>query len=133
MQTPSCIASIARDIEAGHAAVVQIVSTGEALQERRLAEIPADEWGDVSVDITPREYLLDYLAHGFPVQLFEPCTDGEGNLASRPAYDEGGNPIVSREACRRRDEMIEKLPEHRRASCRVRVGQDVEVWVGGGI
>ena len=37
--------------------VVQIVSTGEALQERRLAEIPTDEWDDVSVDITPREYI----------------------------------------------------------------------------
>ena len=109
MQTPSAIRSIARDLEAGHAAVVQIVSTGEALQERRLAEIPADEWGDVSVDITPREYVLDYLAHSFPVQLFEPCTDGEGNLSSRPAYDGGGNPVVSREACRRRDAMIEKL------------------------
>lgn len=57
MQTPSAIASIARDIEAGHAAVVQIVSTGEALQERRLAEIPAEDWSDVSVDITPREYV----------------------------------------------------------------------------
>ncbi|MBE1529745.1 putative RNA methylase [Sphingopyxis sp. OAS728] len=109
MQTPSTIASIETDIEAGHAAVVQIVSTGEALQERRLAEIPAEEWGDVSVDITPREYVLDYLAHGFPVQLFEPCTDSEGNLSSRPAYGEDGNPIVSREACRRRDAMIEKL------------------------
>ena len=109
MQTPSAIASIAADLEAGHAAVVQIVSTGEALQERRLAEIPAEEWGDVSVDITPREYVLDYLAHGFPVQLFEPYTDGDGNLSSRPVHDEDGNPIVSREACRRRDAMIEKL------------------------
>ncbi|SNT15165.1 strawberry notch family protein [Sphingopyxis indica] len=109
MQTPSAIASIARDLEAGHAAVVQIVSTGEALQERRLAEIPADEWNDVSVDITPREYVLDYLASSFPVQLFEPCTDGDGNLSSRPAYDGDGNMIVSREACRRRDAMIEKL------------------------
>ncbi|MGL3821877.1 strawberry notch-like NTP hydrolase domain-containing protein [Sphingopyxis sp. R3-92] len=109
MQTPCAIASIAADLDAGHAAVVQIVSTGEALQERRLAEIPAEEWGDVSVDITPREYVLDYLAHGFPVQLFEPCTDSEGNLSSRPAYDGEGNPIVSREAFRRRNAMIEKL------------------------
>src|SRR3546814_3418710 len=44
MQTPSVIGSIERDIDAGDAAVIQIVSTGEALQERRLAEIPADEW-----------------------------------------------------------------------------------------
>jgi hypothetical protein len=26
--------------------------------ERRLAEIPTEEWGDVQVDITPREYVL---------------------------------------------------------------------------
>ena len=57
MQTPATIASIGKDLEAGHAAVVQIVSTGEALQERRLAEIPTEDWGDVSVDITPREYI----------------------------------------------------------------------------
>ncbi len=57
MQTPSVVASIERDLAAGHAAVIQIVSTGEALQERRLAEIPTDEWDDVSVDITPREYV----------------------------------------------------------------------------
>jgi hypothetical protein len=57
MATPSVIASIERDLEAGHAAVVQIVSTGEASQERRLAEVSADEWDDVSIDITPREYV----------------------------------------------------------------------------
>lgn len=109
MQTPSTIASIGRDLEAGHAAVVQIVSTGEALQERRLAEIPTEDWADVSVDITPREYVLDYLAHSFPVQLYEPCTDSEGNLSSRPVFDGEGNPIVNREAARHRDAMIEKL------------------------
>ncbi len=63
MKTPSLIRSIERDLDAGHAAVIQIVSTGEALMERRLAEIPTEEWGDIQVDITPREYVLDYLAH----------------------------------------------------------------------
>lgn len=109
MQTPSVIASIERDLETGHAAVVQIVSTGEALQERRLAEIPADEWNDVSVDITPRDGVLSYLQQSFPVQLYEPFTDGDGNLSSRPVYDEDGNPVVNREAVRRRDAMIERL------------------------
>jgi len=75
MKTPTLIRSIERDLEAGHAAVIQIVSTGEALMERRLAEIPTEEWNDVRVDITPREYVLDYLAHSFPVQLYEPFTD----------------------------------------------------------
>ncbi len=108
MKTPSLIRSIERDLEAGHAAVIQIVSTGEALMERRLAEIPTEDWGDVHVDITPREYVLDYLAHSFPVQLYEPFTDSEGNLCSRPVYRDG-QPAESREAVTRRDRLIEKL------------------------
>ena len=108
MKTPSLIRSIERDLDAGHAAVIQIVSTGEALMERRLAEIPTEEWGDVQVDITPREYVLDYLAHSFPVQLYEPFTDSEGNLCSRPVYRDG-QPVESREAVARRDRLIDKL------------------------
>lgn len=108
MKTPSLIRSIERDLDAGHAAVIQIVSTGEALMERRLAEIPTEEWGDVQVDITQREYVLDYLAHSFPVQLYEPFTDQEGNLCSRPVYRDG-QPVESREAVARRDRLIEKL------------------------
>jgi protein strawberry notch len=108
MKTSSLIRSIERDLDAGHAAVIQIVSTGEALMERRLAEIPTEDWGDVQVDITPREYVLDYLAHSFPVQLHEPFTDSEGNLCSRPVYRDG-QPVESREAVARRDRLIEKL------------------------
>jgi predicted RNA methylase len=108
MKTPSLIRSIERDLEAGHAAVIQIVSTGEALMERRLAEIPTEDWGDVQVDITPREYVLDYLAHSFPVHLYEPFTDSEGNLSSRPVMRDG-QPVESREAVTRRDRLIERL------------------------
>lgn len=108
MQTPSLIASVERDLAAGHAAVIQIVSTGEALQERRLAQIPTQDWHDVQVDITPREYVLDYLEHGFPVQLYEPYTDSEGNLWSRPVYEDG-RAVECREAVARRQRMIEHL------------------------
>ncbi len=108
MKTPTLIRSIERDLAEGHAAVVQIVSTGEALMERRLAEIPTEEWNDVRIDITPREYVLDYLAHSFPVQLYEPFTESEGNLSSRPVFRDG-QPVESREAVARRDELIERL------------------------
>ncbi len=53
-------------------------------------------------------YVLDYLAHSFPVQLFEPFTDSEGNLSSRPVYRDG-QPVESREAVARRDRLIEHL------------------------
>jgi hypothetical protein len=60
------------------------------------------------MDITPREYVLDYLAHSFPTQLFEPFTDSEGNLSSRPVYRDG-QPVQCRDAVERRDRLIERL------------------------
>jgi hypothetical protein len=108
MKAPTLIASIDADLVAGHSAVIQIASTGEALMERRLSEIPTEEWNDIRVDITPREYVLDYLAHSFPVHLYEPFTDSEGNLSSRPVVRDG-QPVECREAARRRDALIEKL------------------------
>jgi hypothetical protein len=108
MKTPTLIRSISQDLEAGHAAVIQIVSTGEALMERRLADLPTEEWNDVRMDITPREYVLSYLETSFPVQLYEPFTDSEGNLSSRPVFRDG-QPVESREAVARRTALIEKL------------------------
>jgi hypothetical protein len=109
MKTPTLIRAIEQGLADGHAAVVQIVSTGEALLSRRLAEIDPGEWNDIRCDVTPREYVLDYLAHSFPVQLHETYTDGDGNLASRPAYDDSGNVIECRDAVNRRDRLIETL------------------------
>ena len=109
MKTPMLIAAIDQGLADGHAAVVQIVSTGEALLSRRLADIDPGEWNDVQCDVTPREYVLDYLLHSFPTQLNESFTDGDGNLASRPAYDEDGNVVQCREAIERRDRLIERL------------------------
>ena len=109
MKCPSLIRAIEADLASGRSAVVQLVSTGEALMERRIAEIPASEWDDLSVDLTPRETVIEFLAHAFPVQLQEPFTDDSGNLFSRPVFDADGNPVLCQEAVARRDALIEKL------------------------
>ncbi len=109
MKVPTLIAAIERDLADGCAPVIQLVSTGEALLERRLATIPAEDWTDVQVDVTPREYVLDYLLHSWPTQLHELRSDPEGDLFSVPATDDQGRPVLSREAVERRDRMIERL------------------------
>ena len=109
MKCPSTIRAIEADLDAGRSAVVQLVSTGEALMERRIAEVPASEWDDLNIDLTPRDAILAYLMHAFPVQLQEPFTDDGGNLLSRPARDADGNPVICKEAEDRRDALIEKL------------------------
>ena len=57
----------------------------------------------------PRETVIKYLAHAFPVQLQEPLTDDDGNVMSRPVFDNDGNPVICQEAAARRDSPIEKL------------------------
>ena len=109
MKCPSLIRAIEADLASGRSSVIQLVSTGEALMERRIAEIPASEWDDLSVDLTPRETVIEFLAHAFPVQLQEPFTDESGNLMSRPVFDGDGNPVLCQEAVARRDALIEKL------------------------
>ncbi len=109
MKCPSTIRAIEADLEAGRSAVVQLVSTGEALMERRIADVPASDWDDLNIDLTPRDAILSYLMHAFPVQLQEPFTDDGGNLLSRPARDPDGNPVLCKEAEDRRDALIEKL------------------------
>ncbi len=109
MKCPSLIRAIEADLDAGRSAVVQLVSTGEALMERRIAEIPASEWDDLSIDLTPREYVLDFLEHAFPVQLQEPFEDDDGNLMSRPVFDAHNNPVLCQEALAKRDALIQKL------------------------
>jgi predicted RNA methylase len=107
-KTPTLIRNLQEDLAHGFAPVIQLVSTGESLMERRLAEIPTEEWADLSIDVTPREYVLDYLKSGFPVQLYERYADENGTLQSRPVTRDG-EPVLCREAVQRRDRMIEQL------------------------
>jgi predicted RNA methylase len=109
MKIPTLLKSIEQKLAAGEAVVVQLVSTSEALLDRRLKDIPVSQWNDLTVDITPREYVLDYLKHSFPTQLQEIVTDEKGNKSSRPVFDAAGNPVQCRDAVRRREQMIEYL------------------------
>ncbi len=109
MKVVTLIKSVEADIAAGHAPIIQLVSTGEAVMERKLADIPAEEWHDLTIDLSPREVVGSYLQHSFPTQLFESYTDDEGNLRSRPAFDTQGNPIQCKAALAARDRMIEQL------------------------
>ena len=109
MKVPTLLRTMERDLAEGRAPIVQLVSTGEALLERRIAEIPSSEWNNLSIDLTPREYVLDYLRRSFPVAAYREYEDEEGKRRSELMLDEDGNRIESAEAVARRDELIEKL------------------------
>ena len=109
MKLPSLMPAIEADIAAGHAVVVQLVSTAEAMLDRRLADLSPGERESLEIDLSPREYVIDYLTAAFPTRQMRVFTDAEGNARSEPMSDEEGRPVHSREALQARDELIEQL------------------------
>jgi len=109
MKCPQLIKAIENDLAQGNAVVIQIVSTNEELLKRRLYEVPADEWKNLNLDLTPREYVMDYLMSAFPVHLHEIHSSSEGEERSEPAFNADGSPIISTEAVAFRDALVDRL------------------------
>jgi predicted RNA methylase len=109
MKLPSLLPAVEADLEAGHSVVVQLVSTAEAMLDRRLADLGPEEREALEIDVSPREYVIDYLSAAFPTRLMRVFTDAEGNTRSEPMSDEEGRPVHCRAALRARDELIEQL------------------------
>jgi hypothetical protein len=109
MKLPSLIPAVEADLANGQAVVVQLVSTAEAMLDRRLAELTPEEREALEIDLSPREYVIDYLSAAFPTRQMKVFTDAEGNRRSEPMSDEEGRPVRSQSALRARDELIEQL------------------------
>ena len=109
MKCPTLIRAIEADLDAGRAPVVQLVSTGEALLDRRLAELPPSEHADLSIDLTPREYVMEYLMRSFPTTLHEETVNDEGHVIAVPVRDDEGRPVPSQEALEARDRLVAEL------------------------
>ncbi|MDZ8035726.1 strawberry notch-like NTP hydrolase domain-containing protein [Nostoc sp. DedSLP04] len=109
MKCPTLIKAIEQDLAQGLAIVIQIVSTNEELLKRRLDEVPASEWKDLNLDLTPREYVMDYLMSAFPVHLHSIHSSADGEERSEPVFDADGSPVISQEAVALRDALVDKL------------------------
>ncbi len=109
MKLPSLLPAIETAISEGNAVVVQLVSTAEAMLKRRLADITDAERELLDVDLSPREYVIDYLTKSFPVRLMGVFIDENGNPRSEPMTDDTGAPVLCRSALAARDRMIEQL------------------------
>ncbi len=109
MKLPSLIPAIEEALGKDHSVVVQLVSTAEAMLDRRLADLSDEEREALDIDLSPREYVIDYLAKSFPVRLMQVFTDEDGNLRSEAMSDDDGNPVLCSRAIAARDALIEQL------------------------
>lgn len=109
MKMPSLLPEIEKEMAQGHVAVIQLVTTAEAMLERRLAELTPDERANLSLEVSPLEILVEYLRHAFPVQQMRVFRTTDGVDRSEPMLDAEGEPVLSQEAIAARDELIEQL------------------------
>jgi P-loop containing NTP hydrolase pore-1/C-terminal domain on Strawberry notch homologue len=109
MKLPSLFPAIECHLAEGAACVIQLVSTGEAMLDRRLADLDDNEREELDIDLSPREYLCDYLIRAFPTRQMETYHDLEGEMRSRPMEDDDGNPVHCAQALARRDACMEEL------------------------
>ena len=109
MKCPQLIKAIEEELAAGNAIVIQIVSTNEELLKRRLNEVAPEEWQDLNLDLTPREYVMDYLMSAFPIHLHSIHSGEDGEERSEPVFDADGSPVISQEAVVLRDALVDKL------------------------
>ncbi|WP_341873228.1 strawberry notch-like NTP hydrolase domain-containing protein [Sphingobium fuliginis] len=109
MKMPTVFEAIEAEVAAGNVAVVQLVSTSEAILDRRLAELSPQERAHLDLELSPRATMIDYLKNAFPTQQMRVFSTSDGSLRSEPMRDEAGNMVQCTEAIARRDALIEEL------------------------
>ena len=109
MKLPSLIPAMRDDLARGDSVVVQLVSTSEAMLNRALAGLDAQERANLDIELSPREFLMDYLTAAFPVRQMKTFVDDTGKTRSEPMVDTEGRPVLSQEAVQMRDDMLEQL------------------------
>lgn len=109
MKLPTVIAAIEKDVAEGRHAVVQLVTTAEAMLDRRLASLSADERAHLDIELSPREYMIDYLKSAFPTRMMQVFKGTDDKLRSEPMIDGDGSPVLCQAAIEAREDLIEQL------------------------
>ncbi|MDR6710194.1 putative RNA methylase [Novosphingobium sp. 1748] len=109
MKMPTLLPEIEKEIARNQVAVIQLVTTAEAILERRLAELTAEDRAHLSLEVSPLEILVEYLRHAFPVRQMAVFRTSDGVDRSEPMVDAMGEPVLSQEALAAREELIEQL------------------------
>lgn len=109
MKLPTVIAAVEHHLRAGQSVVMQLVTTAESILDRRLGSLGPDERAALEIDLSPKEYVVDYLERAFPTRQMRVFTDDTGTARSVPMEDEHGNPVYNPEAEAARSALIEHL------------------------
>ena len=89
---PAVIGAIERDLESDRSAVVQIVSTDEAVTRRWIEKKGGTVGTALASSVSLSEFLIDYLERFFPTARYEAVVEN-GKQRHRPLADAHGNVV----------------------------------------
>ncbi|MBK8200428.1 MAG: strawberry notch family protein [Acidobacteria bacterium] len=108
MQMPSVLKAVEIDVAEGRQAVLQLVNTNEASQERAAAKAESEEDFE-DLDITPRDQLIQMIERSFPTQQYEQRATEGGGVVMAPVVDSKGNPVQNAKAVRMKEALIDRV------------------------
>jgi hypothetical protein len=109
MKLPTVIAATQVHLARGKSVVMQLVTTAESILDRRLGELTPEERAVLDIDLSPREYVIDYLDRAFPTRQMRVYTDDTGTARSEPMVDDDGHPVHNPDAEAAKAAMMEHL------------------------
>ena len=108
LQTPAIIEDTKKQLDKGNSVLIQLTNTNQADMERAIGRMGDDDTYD-DLDITPKDTMINFLLSCFPTHELEEYEDDNGNIRTREVEDSNGEPVISDEAVRLRDELIADL------------------------
>lgn len=110
IQFPTVAEDIQNHLDSGDSIVIQLTNTNEAQTKRALAQAKGDQINSkidlMSLDISPKSMLIEFVKKSFPTVQFENYIDSEGNEKKRPVLDNDGNPVHNYASIEKRDDLI---------------------------
>jgi len=115
MQMPAVLERIEHDLASGNSVVLQLTNTGEADQERAVANRdPEEDLDDFAID--PFDTLVNLVSDHFPTQAYEDYIGADGKVRTRAAYTGGyldgvpqGEPIQDAAAVAAKEALLDDL------------------------
>jgi len=109
-KVPALIEEVEAALRDGKSAVVSLVGTGEAKTRQQVARATAEGGNLEDLDFSPREIIGAMIERGFPTQVYRDQTEpGTGNTIKVAATDKSGAPVLSQEALRLKQELLDGL------------------------
>lgn len=109
MKLPAVIPAMEEALANDQSVVVQLVTTAEAMLDRRLGNLDPTERANLELTLSPLEYLTDYLHNAFPTTQMRVFAGEDGRLRSEPVMDGNGSPVECQTAVNMRDELLETI------------------------